>query len=504
MKLKSFILLAYCTSILCSRISAQEFGGYRTGNYTGANGVFFNPANIADSRYRWDLNLFSFSSWVGNNKLSLGLQDLSDNLNGDSIRNLVFNDEKGPASGMASINVLGPTLMFNLNSRSALALSSRSRIMINSIDIDGKFANQFIDDQGNDGSLPYTLMSNEDMRLNVNAWTEFGLTYARVIKDQGRHFLKAGLTLKYLVGALNAFAHLDQFHSTIDYDDAANDTYLTNSSGRVGLGFGGVPLDNFEASDLLSFKSHGLGADLGLIYEFRKDTLSNRLSEDGEWRRDENKYKWRIGLALHDIGSIAYQRDTKRSGDYTVNIPANEKFYLNAITNASIDDVNDSLKNYPQYFAMNPALSGSSYRVATPATLQVDIDYHIHQGFYVNLGGSMALTKANSKAWNSRYYSYISVTPRYEGRAFGVYLPLSCNALTQTNMGLSLRIGNLILGSGSIISVATGQAKQLDLFVAAHFGGLQKNEEKRYQKKLKRKARAEEKEEEKLQKKQSD
>jgi hypothetical protein len=306
------------------------------------------------------------------------------------------------------------------------------------------------------------------------------------------------------VGTLNAFAHLDQFHSTIDYDDAANDTYLTNSSGRVGLGFGGVPLDNFEASDLLSFKSHGLGADLGLIYEFRKDTLSNRLSEDGEWRRDENKYKWRIGLALHDIGSIAYQRDTKRSGDYTVNIPANEKFYLDAITNASIDDVNDSLKNYPQYFAMNPALSGSSYRVATPATLQVDIDYHIHQGFYVNLGGSMALTKANSKAWNSRYYSYISVTPRYEGRAFGVYLPLSYNALTQTNLGLSLRIGNLILGSGSIISVATGQAKQLDLFVAAHFGGLQKNEEKRYQKKLKRKARAEEKEEEKLQKKQSD
>lgn len=495
MKLIRLFILVLLSNLIRLSAVAQEFGGYRTGNYTGANGVFFNPASIADSRYRWDLNLFSFSSWVGNNKLSLGLKDLTDNLDGDSIRNLVFNDEKGPASAMASINVLGPTLMFNLSPRAALALSSHSRIMINSIDIDGKFANQFFDGVDNDASLPYTLSSNQNMRLNVNAWTEFGLTYARVIRDQGSHFLKAGLTLKYLVGTMNAFAHLQQFSSTIDHDDAVNQSYLTNATGRLGLGFGGVPLDNFEASDLLSFNSHGLGADLGIIYEYRKDTLGNHLSENGEWRRDENKYKWRIGLALHDIGSIAYQRDTRRSGDYTVNIPGNEKFYLNTITNTSIDDVNDSLKNYPQYFSMNPALSGNSYRVATPASLQIDIDYHIHQGFYINLGGSMALSKANSKAWNSRYYSYLSVTPRYEGRAFGVYLPFSYNELTKTNMGLSLRIGNMILGSGSIISVATGRAKQLDLFVAAHFGGLQKNKEKKYQKKLKREAKAQEKEE---------
>ena len=39
--------------------AAQDFPGYRAGNYTGVNGVFFNPANIADSRYRFDVNLFS-------------------------------------------------------------------------------------------------------------------------------------------------------------------------------------------------------------------------------------------------------------------------------------------------------------------------------------------------------------------------------------------------------------------------------------------------------------
>ena len=44
--------------IFLQSVSAQDFPGFRTGNYTGVNGVFFNPANIADSRYRWDFNLF--------------------------------------------------------------------------------------------------------------------------------------------------------------------------------------------------------------------------------------------------------------------------------------------------------------------------------------------------------------------------------------------------------------------------------------------------------------
>jgi hypothetical protein len=43
-----FILFAIATMIS----HAQIFPGYRTGNYTGVNGVFFNPANIADNRYK--------------------------------------------------------------------------------------------------------------------------------------------------------------------------------------------------------------------------------------------------------------------------------------------------------------------------------------------------------------------------------------------------------------------------------------------------------------------
>jgi hypothetical protein len=62
-----------------------DFNGYRSGNYTGVNGVFFNPANIADSRYRWDFNLFNLSASFGNNKASYSLKDLGKAINADSI-----------------------------------------------------------------------------------------------------------------------------------------------------------------------------------------------------------------------------------------------------------------------------------------------------------------------------------------------------------------------------------------------------------------------------------
>ncbi|MEJ0102432.1 MAG: hypothetical protein WDO19_07735 [Bacteroidota bacterium] len=49
---------------------AQNYPGYRSGNYTGVNGVFFNPANIADSRYRWDVNLLGAHAGISNNNAS--------------------------------------------------------------------------------------------------------------------------------------------------------------------------------------------------------------------------------------------------------------------------------------------------------------------------------------------------------------------------------------------------------------------------------------------------
>jgi hypothetical protein len=59
--MKKYVFLLIALLVTATTFS-QSFNGYRSGNYTGVNGVFFNPANIADSRYRWDVNLFGINA----------------------------------------------------------------------------------------------------------------------------------------------------------------------------------------------------------------------------------------------------------------------------------------------------------------------------------------------------------------------------------------------------------------------------------------------------------
>lgn len=471
-------------SIVCSSsVFAQDFPGYKTGNYTGVNGVFSNPANIADSRYRWDFSLFNFNTSIGNNKASFSLKDLGRTLDGDSIKNKIFSSNAGPSSGFASIVVHGPSLFFNLNKRSALALTTRARIMTNITDIDGKLAKQLTDGNDNIG-FPYTISSSQNMVLNVNGWTEFGASYAKEIYSQGKHYFKGGITLKYLAGAANAYINIDNLNATINNDVVKDEAYLSNASGRIGMGFGGINMSDFEAADLLKFKSTGIGGDIGFVYEFRP-----AVEGPENLRRDLNKYKFRVGLAVLDVGSIKYNRDISRSGSYQIHISNTQRFYLSSLADAGIDDFKDTLNKYPQFFTADDNTGLSSYKVSLPTTLQFNVDYNLCKGVYANLALQLALTNNGDKPFNSQYYNAVTLTPRFESKRFGLYLPLSYNGLTQFTGGASLRIGNLFIGSGSILSAAIGSSKQADVFMGVHFGSLQKHKEK----KQKRKSGAEEK-----------
>ena len=46
--------------------NAQSYFGYLNDNYAGVHAVLNNPANIVDSRFRADINLFSFSGLAAN------------------------------------------------------------------------------------------------------------------------------------------------------------------------------------------------------------------------------------------------------------------------------------------------------------------------------------------------------------------------------------------------------------------------------------------------------
>ena len=460
---KQILAAMLLLSIGAIKLQAQNFPGYRSGNYTGVNGVFFNPANIADSRYRWDVNLFSFNGYVGNNKGSFNLKDLS-STNSTTFKNN-FLGGKGNTNANINAEILGPSAMFNLTRKSSMAITTRSRVVANLKDFDGNLINSV--SNTDNATFPYTISTAANNRLVTNAWSEIGVSYAREIASKGAHYFKAGVSIKYLSGSNNSYLQLNQIKTTINQNNITQEPYLEKTSGSIALGNSGSDLNGINFNTIFNGKA-GIGADLGVVYEYRPE-YQNAGSDDQN--RDKNKYKFKAGLSILDIGSIKYTPNPSSSASYNMHINNNDRFYLSQIKDKSTAEIKAILDKNPAFFT-NTTNGSNSYSASLPTVLQGDFDYHLHRGFYVSASGQLNLVNKSS-LYSANQYNSLTLTPRYEGKSFGVYFPLNYSELTQFNAGISLRAGPLFIGSGSLFT-AIAKSKQADLHIGLRIGILHK------------------------------
>lgn len=213
----------FLTVLLClfsGLITAQDFLGLHNNNYSGVVTVFSNPANIADSRMQFDLLLGGVNTSVDNNYVGIKRSALEfsgsifnpktirfpfQNANTDSSdanyykNSLVIYPGDNNVSAYSSSRLVIASFMFNLDRKSALALTMSVRNHINldgmSRDLANAAYNEF-----KDPSLFLKNFKSDDITAAQMTWADYGLSYARVIKDKEKHFLKAGLTAKLLQG----------------------------------------------------------------------------------------------------------------------------------------------------------------------------------------------------------------------------------------------------------------------------------------------------------------
>ncbi len=462
--------LALLSTLFATVAGAQEFPGIRTGNYTGVGGAFTNPANVADSRHSWSVNLLGFHAAVGNNNASFKLDDLKGGFDSDDFKDKLTGSGAGLTTAQINTTIYGPSFMIS-GKKSGVAFTTRARVMLNAKEIDGNLAERLTTDESDNTSFTIDA-SAANQRVNVNAWTEFGASYGRTLMEQGEHFLKGGVTLKYLAGAANAYIGIGNLTGQVIYDPITDNSYLANSTGRMQVGFGGVNIDDFELSDLTSFKSTGVGGDIGFVYEYRPAALN-------DYNPASNKYKLRVGVSLLDLGSINYKRDVSRSGAYDIGITGPERLNLDELKNEDIDDIKGFFDARPNYFSPVAGMSAGNYKVSLPTSLNLDVDYRVNKNVYINLAGMFAMSNADSKIYNAFAYNSVTLTPRIETGNMGLYVPIQYNELTNFNAGVAVRLGPLFLGSGSILSVLTGSSKQADAFFGIRFGGLRKEKAKK-------------------------
>ncbi|MFA9189619.1 DUF5723 family protein [Flavobacterium sp. FBOR7N2.3] len=432
---KRIFLSLFAFASFCSA-NAQSYLGYIPDNYAGVQSVLYNPASIADSRFKVDINLFSTSSSIGNDLYGVKIFDVfKDGYDFDLEAKKNFSNAN---NAFLNTDVMGPSVMFNIAPKHTLAIYTRARAVLNVIDINGNVVNEISKDNKTDFDYPVG-----SPNAVGNSWGEFGVSYAAVLFQRGEHFLKGGITAKYLQGVANY--HLQGNNINLEFQEnllfPELSTYETTGSAIYGSS-----QDFATDSDIdVDSKSRGFGVDLGLVYEWRPEYSADRA--DINDLKEVNKYKLRFGVSVTDLGSMKYDKGIRRN--YDLNETITQDDYDNA------DNFDEFLENNYNFTVLNGAV-----RSNLPTAIHADVDWNIHRRFYLNANGDLGIvskTKLNQNSIANR----VSLTPRYESKWFSAYIPISyMDYSKQAQVGLGLRTGVFFIGSSSIVSNAISKSSR--------------------------------------------
>ena len=458
---KQLLIIAFTMMVCASMSYAQTYPGYRTGNYTGVNGVFFNPANIADNRFKWDINLIAINGFVGTDQGGIKLSDITRNFDGNDLRSNILKGHS-QVNSLDYADLLGPSFMLSLSPNTSIALTTRSRVFANVKDVNGDLANAIIDPAGSGITSPIELNGGRTI-TQTTGWTEIGGSLGQVFTKKGsHHFLKGGITLKYIAGTADAYMTTDGITGSLQ--NIGNTSIIEGpAAGYISINATNTNFTDYKFNDIFKFNGQGFGGDIGFVYEYRPNDVDYSMYTNDRWA---NKYKFKIGVSVLDVGMIQFNKTGNLAANYNTDIPAGNQFDLNALNGKSFGEFIPVLNGSPYFVAGAP--QSSSYNVNLPTTVQANIDYLFSPNWAVNVAGQFNTNKAIN--FNLYEINSYSVTPRWENSLISVELPVNYNDLTQFNAGLAFRIGPFFIGSGSIISALFNNTKQADVHVGLNWG----------------------------------
>ncbi len=430
---------------------AQRMYGVATSDWSGTSAIYLNPANVADSRHRFTIDLFSLNVGVDNDKGKLGGTELfkSDSF---TIGRLLRFDAGTRNFNLTApyVELRGPGAMYSINKKSGVALTTRVRLYNQFQEFDRNLYSTIID-QAYRRSVGEYDVQDDKFGWTVHAWTEIGATYGRVLVDRGQHMLKGGVTARYLGGI--SYANLrgnvlkGHYYSAkdslrIDQSDAYFSSNVIKNENELS--------QNIGVGDIASYffgskGGNGFGLDLGLVYEWRPGNDSFKYDMDGVKGIDDNsvnRYKLRFSAAVTDIGAVRYTKDNKEAT-------------LRGTGSVITQDINADnfreFKDYMQRRGLQVDTFTNSTSVRLPAAIQLNVDYNIGRNFYANLAYNGNIQ--NRFMPGNTYYSQLTLTPRYDTRVFSVGAPVTYNFFSQAmKLGIGLRVGGFFLGSDDMIA----------------------------------------------------
>lgn len=481
------VYISFLSLLLPLSSNAQQWLGISGSNYAGTNSLYTNPANIADSRYKVYVNLLGNDLFLTNNftkwdapysVFQLMTNTVPSEHRNPITQNILYKDDylaPNLNSGKKHMHVLdelrGPSVMINLNDRNAVGLLTRIRTGVNFTGMESQFA-EFIRTGIKNEALENQLVSMRETAFNTNSFIEIGFTYGQELMNEGEDYLKFGVTVKRLVGLYSAHLLVNNANYNITENPTNPDERLLQVNNIIAqYGYtqsGAYENARFSPNWLLGNDSagSGWGFDIGFIYEYRPDFKKYAYRKKGEAKLDpsKNKYKYRFGVSLNDIGGLKYANP-----NYVNNwhINATNQVFNSADYKEKIKDFNDAFDRLNTSLNLNDAQAKTLFNSSLPTSLNINLDYHYKNNIYINSVWNQSLRSNNSIGIKSP--SLLAITPRYETKWIDLALPLVLlDNYSTFAFGLSARVGPVFIGTdnmGGILNI--GKPRGLDFYFGA-------------------------------------
>jgi len=476
----TFVLLNFCFGI--NVLIAQFQGGIASSNHSGVLGISINPANTNYLNNGTDFLLGGFSGSVLNNGFYLKAKPITQYINGEIVSSITKKDPSNPEEGInekfdriyniqrslkpsnyifTDATILGPSFLIN-HKKHSFGLSTSVKTNSNTIDLSPNMAifllkgANAIELVGKSTNLNYVTSS-------TMVYTDIAFNYSYQVAETFKGLHRLGFSAHYLNG-INSIIFQD--NNNAKWDFIGDSTIYMNGADFI---FSYAATKSGKIAELLESRGTGFALDLGYTYTRKKKGRPTRKTICPNIRylgkiREYQEYKWKLGVALMDIGYINFKNQTS----------------INTYENATGDVKNLDLSFYSGVFALERALNfaysnpptiytkENNFTHYTATRLNVQFDYAYKNGWYFNFSGSHRLPVPG--ALSLRAPNILSLTTRYEKDNFDLYIPINLIEYQYPVLGFGFRAGPFFMGTNHLLElVGLRNIRGADIYLGLKF-----------------------------------
>lgn len=432
MQKPGLFLLFFILFYSFNSLQAQDYRAIHGSSYAGALGAANNPASIVHVPFKWDVSPLAVQLKQSTNLLTINNFSLLSPGGNVTVTANAGNERRFLMSNQ-DIKVLNARIRLNEKSAIAFGASVRSYVSIKTSNLNWQ------DTVANVRDFMRLNMPNSPLSADIrtNGWAELYGTYARTLVENDNGILNAGITVKVNRGLAGSYLTASGFYQAPG--TIHNQPGFLLSNGLLEYGY---------SSSLDAWDSSGSFTEQRKL--FLKKTYSTIAFNIGaEYiipAESENFYDYdlKIGASLLDLGfnNFQYSNNSRRA----VMNRSNVSDSLIQATFENLQNTGDVPDSLAQVAGNISALYGN-FKVFQPARFVINADKHIAGNFFINADVTIPLSSLFGKQQLFvRDMNLLTLTPRFETRLFGFYLPASLNTEMQFWFGGALKAGPLLLG----------------------------------------------------------